>query len=507
MQVNNSTPIPRKKTGRLRRSLLWGLLGSTAGASLVSCSVPTPPTSVDGPGVYKLSATNQITDYTNSSAITKALIGLLSSRSVHKHFNIVQLGDSHTAADIMSGAARKQLQARYGIGSIGMVEVLNIPGQGNGLVTYKSTNVSLVNSRRQKDYDYYFGGNAVILNYNGVVTYRPTQKLKNSQVSIIARCSYPTQLPEVNLGTEQGYKIKTSSSTLSSSPSTSRSTSPTSTLIKGAFPLGEIPANQGCQLEVENGVNTTSLRFQGREWVRYDLPLQGNFALANRRLELVGVAEGVGFDGSGVESVSGFESSNYPTPEHPPVAVEVGGIFITNQQLGLSYTSIGSNGATLKSISTWGPHLGQNLQHLNPHLVILAVGTNESYGSINPSSYKCEYKRLINEIRHYNPQTSILIFSNPDSLNNLYPKLKNTACSGTQHPGVDQMYNLLRQIAQENQTLFWDWRQAMGGQCSMQGAVAKGFANKDGVHFTFATYRAMGQKFAADLMDYSKWQK
>lgn len=41
---------------------------------------------------------------------------------------IVQLGDSHTAADLFSGELRRLLQARYGDGGIGLVPATAVPG-------------------------------------------------------------------------------------------------------------------------------------------------------------------------------------------------------------------------------------------------------------------------------------------------------------------------------------------------------------------------------------------
>ena len=47
---------------------------------------------------------------------------------------IVQLGDSHTAADLFSGELRKLLQARYGDGGIGLVPASPVPGIRNDRV-------------------------------------------------------------------------------------------------------------------------------------------------------------------------------------------------------------------------------------------------------------------------------------------------------------------------------------------------------------------------------------
>ncbi|BDU09539.1 SGNH/GDSL hydrolase family protein [Mitsuaria sp. RG] len=73
---------------------------------------------------------------------------------------IVQLGDSHTAADLFSGELRKLLQTRYGDGGIGLVPASPVPGIRNDRVIIKSERRQweLVSARNQQSPQFPLGG-------------------------------------------------------------------------------------------------------------------------------------------------------------------------------------------------------------------------------------------------------------------------------------------------------------------------------------------------------------
>ncbi|MFF7106291.1 SGNH/GDSL hydrolase family protein [Pseudomonas sichuanensis] len=73
---------------------------------------------------------------------------------------IVQLGDSHTAADLFSGELRRLLQAQYGDGGIGLVPASSVPGIRNDRVIIKSEarQWQLVSARNQQSSQFPLGG-------------------------------------------------------------------------------------------------------------------------------------------------------------------------------------------------------------------------------------------------------------------------------------------------------------------------------------------------------------
>lgn len=74
--------------------------------------------------------------------------------------NIVQFGDSHTAADLFSGEMRRLLQAQYGDGGIGLVAATPVPGTRYEQVMLKTAKRQweLVSARNQQSSQFPLGG-------------------------------------------------------------------------------------------------------------------------------------------------------------------------------------------------------------------------------------------------------------------------------------------------------------------------------------------------------------
>ncbi len=74
--------------------------------------------------------------------------------------NIVQFGDSHTAADLFSGELRRLFQAQYGDGGIGLVAATPVPGTRYEQVLLKASaqQWQLVSARNQHSEQFPLGG-------------------------------------------------------------------------------------------------------------------------------------------------------------------------------------------------------------------------------------------------------------------------------------------------------------------------------------------------------------
>lgn len=71
---------------------------------------------------------------------------------------ITQLGDSHTAADYLTGTLRERFQAKFGDAGIGWTPPMAVPGQRHALVIQRSEGWALTNSRKDGDPDFPLGG-------------------------------------------------------------------------------------------------------------------------------------------------------------------------------------------------------------------------------------------------------------------------------------------------------------------------------------------------------------
>ncbi|WP_051919508.1 GDSL-type esterase/lipase family protein [Basilea psittacipulmonis] len=74
-------------------------------------------------------------------------------------FRIIQLGDSHTAADFFTDAVRKTLQQRYGNGGIGWVYPSKVSAQRIAAVQYSGAeNWHILSSRKDETHSFPMGG-------------------------------------------------------------------------------------------------------------------------------------------------------------------------------------------------------------------------------------------------------------------------------------------------------------------------------------------------------------
>lgn len=160
-------------------------------------------------------------------------------RQGNQQVHIVQLGDSHTAADFFSGNLRTLFQQRYGDAGLGFVPPISVPGQRTATINRVSDKKqwTLSSSRKDERFDYPLGGliaqpvtasNSILLkplqpaqgNYQLQALYQTTSDTQmnvaaSSVLSLPAtgsswRFSSPvnTQLPaQISVGKENNLKI------------------------------------------------------------------------------------------------------------------------------------------------------------------------------------------------------------------------------------------------------------------------------------------------------------
>lgn len=99
-----------------------------------------------------MTAQAQLTNYGDPA--TMSLQQALNHGTVH----IMQIGDSHTAGDMMTHAMRQQLQSALGNGGIGYAMPMWFSGQRMALISYDNRDFSPISSRHNSQESYTLGG-------------------------------------------------------------------------------------------------------------------------------------------------------------------------------------------------------------------------------------------------------------------------------------------------------------------------------------------------------------
>ncbi len=144
--------------------------------------------------------------------------------------------------------------------------------------------------------------------------------------------------------------------------------------------------------------------------------------------------------------------------------VKIFGVAFARGASGITYDSIGLNGASTTVLSrAFSPtNWAGALQHRDPDLVVINYGTNESgFGAFVDKQYEIELRRAIARVRAAVPNASILIMS---------PMDRGTYTNGDSiatMPAIPKLVGIQRRVAAELNCGFFDTYDAMGGNGTM----------------------------------------
>ena len=160
------------------------------------------------------------------------------------------------------------------------------------------------------------------------------------------------------------------------------------------------------------------------------------------------------------------------------------GLVLENNNSGVIYHSIGVNGAKASDYNKFRL-FNEQLPVLNPDLVIISLGTNESFDKQSGEQYFANLNQMIQGIKDKNPQACVLIMTPPPSV--LHRKYKNTF--------IEKYAELIEENANVKNYAVWDLLQVFGGNKSIKRNAAKGYMARDKVHYSKAGYEKQGELF------------
>ena len=160
------------------------------------------------------------------------------------------------------------------------------------------------------------------------------------------------------------------------------------------------------------------------------------------------------------------------------------GLVLENDNSGVLYHSIGVNGAKASDFNKF-PLFYEQLPALHPDLVIVSLGTNESFDKQSGTQYFTHLIQMINRIKEHNPEVCILVMTSPPSV--LHRKFKNTF--------IEKYAEIIEDNAHVNNYAVWNLLDVFGGNKSINRNAAKGYMARDKVHYSKAGYEKQAELF------------
>ena len=184
-----------------------------------------------------------------------------------------------------------------------------------------------------------------------------------------------------------------------------------------------------------------------------------------------------------------FQRTGAEAPE-----LEIYGFILMNEDPGISYTSIGINGAGLYTYLD-NIRFEEQLKTYPPDFFAFSVGTNDGnvpYSKFHPEVYKRNLEKMMQMVLRANPDCAILLTVPNDSYYRRRYLNKNIARERT----------VIEELAREYEVAVWDMYGIMGGLGSSKTWRNNQLMRSDLIHFTFPGYHFKGELFIDAMLKF-----
>ncbi len=165
------------------------------------------------------------------------------------------------------------------------------------------------------------------------------------------------------------------------------------------------------------------------------------------------------------------------------------GVSIENELSGVLYHSIGVNGGKFMDFAR-AKYFARQVADLEPDLVILSFGTNESQGTTESAYMRRTMELLTTQILEGCPSTRIMLTTPADS----YLRGKGV------NPHMAETSEMIRKFAREKGFALWDLFNFSGGENSSLLWKSNNLMTSDSVHYTKSGYALQGKLLYQSLM-------
>ncbi len=179
----------------------------------------------------------------------------------------------------------------------------------------------------------------------------------------------------------------------------------------------------------------------------------------------------------------------YLIPTQEKETKNLSGFVLENNRAGILYHNIGVNGAKLSDYLKY-PLFFSQLKSLSPDLIVVSLGTNESFDKLTDADYKTQLVAFIENIKSENPDAKILMMTPPPSL--FQRKFVNTFAAAYSKSILDLSLILDYGV--------WNLYTQFGGLYGVDNNSKRGLIGGDKVHYTKAGYELQAEMFVDALV-------
>lgn len=414
----------------------------------------------------------------NAKAITRFLQKLDSVESIKQNkVRIVHIGDSHIQADLFSGKMRSLLQEQFGNAGLGFTFPYNLASTNGSHYIKYSSSISFSNYRNVKPDE----GKPVGL--SGIALY--TDKNDFAIELNVRDKSYAFNSIKIVAPIKDNFNLAKTTKNIvieSSKPKVIYHK------IKSGEALSIIANKYNCTVsEIKKANNLRSNTIQAGKTLR--IPTDEKEPVKITKSEFIPVTifeDNYSYNYASEESLDKI----YITSNDKTTDFSLNGIILENNNSGIVYSAIGVNGAKASDYLKY-PLFFEQLQAIEADLVVISLGTNESFDKRETAVFYTELEEMLLSIKKQNPEVEILLTTPPPSL--FQRKYPNTF--------VASYTKAIIEFAEKNNYAVWDMYRNMGGLYSVNSNAKKGLMSRDKVHYSKQGYELQGELFFKALME------
>ncbi|MFH6995691.1 GDSL-type esterase/lipase family protein [Flavobacterium sp. FlaQc-48] len=390
----------------------------------------------------------------------------------NQKINITHLGDSHIQSDLMTNEIRKNLQQKFGNGGRGFVFPYQL-AKTNG-----SYNERFYSNRTWESYRNIHPFKSLPVGLSGIALWRDNDgfavELRIKDAAYKFNSIYIITPQNQNM-----FNLSTASQT-KTIQSTERK------IITHKIKKGEAIST----IADKYHISIADIKRENR--------LKSNNIRAGRTLKIltnetrpknITSSEFVPLDLESDSFSHSYHSDKaldkiFLIPNKNATKYELNGLVLEKDAPGVIYNSIGVNGAKFSDYNKY-PLFFDQLKALHSDLMILSLGTNESYDHMEAAAYIKELREFIKNVKEQNSNVAILVVTPPPSL------LK------ARRPNIyihDYAKSII-EIAKTDGFAVWDLYDEFGGMDGIRNLKASGLIGPDWVHYSKTGYEKQGNLF------------